>query len=55
MAAEICGFNPEVYGTSDKPEGVFARAGDPAKLKSLGFEPRIDFRSGVEAALKYYQ
>ncbi len=55
MAAESCGFDPEVYGASAKPEGVFARAGDPARLKKLGFEPRIDFRSGVETALKYYQ
>jgi len=55
MAAKICGFDPEIYGTSDKPEGVFARAGNPTKLKSLGFESRIDFRSGIEAALKYYQ
>lgn len=55
MAAEICGFSPEVRGTSDKPEGVFARAGDPAKLKQLGFESTIDFRSGVERALKRFQ
>jgi GDP-L-fucose synthase len=55
MAANLCGFDPEIYGTSDKPEGVFARAGDPSKLKSLGFEPRIGFKSGIKAALKYYQ
>jgi len=55
LAAEICGFSPEVRGTSDKPEGVFARAGDPAKLKQLGFTHAIGFRSGVERALKRFQ
>jgi GDP-L-fucose synthase len=54
MAAEACGFAPEVTGTSDKPEGVFARAGDPSKLKQHGFEYVIDLRSGVEKAIKYY-
>lgn len=55
IAAEVCGFNPEVRGTSDKPEGVFARAGDPTRLKQLGFEHKIDFRSGVEGGIKYYE
>lgn len=55
LAADICGFKPQVLGTSDKPEGVFARAGNPAKLKQLGFEYRLDFRSGIERALKRYQ
>ena len=54
MAAELCGFSPEVKGTSDKPEGVFARAGSPARLNQLGFRHSIDFRQGVERALKYY-
>jgi GDP-L-fucose synthase len=54
IAAELCGFRPEVKGTSDKPEGVFARAGDPAKLNRLGFKHTIDFRSGVERALQLY-
>jgi GDP-L-fucose synthase len=55
IAAELCGFSPEVRGTSDKPEGVFARAGDPAKLNRLGFKYTIDFRRGVERALKRFQ
>jgi GDP-L-fucose synthase len=55
IAADICGFYPEVRGTSDKPEGVFARAGDPTKLNRLGFRYTIDFRSGIERALKRFQ
>jgi len=54
LAAEICGFYPEVRGTSDKPEGVFARAGDPTKLKKLGFEPTISLRRGIERGLEWF-
>ncbi len=54
LAAEVCGFSPEIRGTSDKPEGVFARAGDPAKQAELGFKYKIDFRSGIERAIERY-
>jgi GDP-L-fucose synthase len=55
VAANICGYNPEVKGTSDKPEGVFARAGDPAKQKKFGFEYSIPFKDGISRALKFLQ
>ncbi|OGC24919.1 hypothetical protein A2291_02140 [candidate division WOR-1 bacterium RIFOXYB2_FULL_42_35] len=54
IVAEIYGFSPDVRGASDKPEGVFARAGDPTKLHRLGFKHKISFRQGIERALKYY-
>lgn len=54
MAAAACGYSPEVVGTSDKPEGVFARGGDTSKQKSLGFSYTIDFQRGVEQAVKYF-
>jgi nucleoside-diphosphate-sugar epimerase len=54
LAAELAGFKPEVTGTSDKPEGVFARAGDTTLQKKLGFVAATDFRTGIANALKYY-
>lgn len=54
MAANLCGYDPEVSGASDKPEGVFARGGDVTKQHSLGFKYSIDFKSGVARALEYY-
>ena len=54
MAADSCGFQPEIRGTSDKPEGVFARAGDTTVQRQLGFEHTISFRDGIERALNYY-
>jgi nucleoside-diphosphate-sugar epimerase len=43
--------NVNVIGTSDKPEGVFARGGDTLKQKELGFEHNINFREGIKEAL----
>jgi GDP-L-fucose synthase len=54
LAAELCGFKPKIKGTSDKPEGVFARGGDTALQRELGFTPSIPFRDGIARALKYY-
>ncbi|MEM1043693.1 MAG: NAD-dependent epimerase/dehydratase family protein [Bacteroidota bacterium] len=55
MAAETCGYAPEVVGLSDKPSGVFARGGDTAKQRALGFEAETDFRTGIERAIAYYE
>jgi len=54
-AAELCGFSPEVKGTSDKPEGVFARGGDTARQQKLGFSHGVDFKKGIARALAYYE
>jgi nucleoside-diphosphate-sugar epimerase len=55
MASNICGYSPEISGTSDKPEGVFARAGNTEKQKSLGFTYSIDFKSGIKRAVEYLE
>ena len=54
LAAELAGYHPEVHGMSDKPEGVFARGGDPTKLHELGFTHTIALRTGIRSALDYY-
>jgi nucleoside-diphosphate-sugar epimerase len=45
----------KVIGTSDKPEGVFARGGERSKQKELGFEFKIDFREGIKNSLNYFK
>jgi len=55
MAAEECGYEPEVIGLSDKPSGVFARAGDTEKQAAYGFQWSTKFREGINKALKLYQ
>lgn len=53
IAAEACGYQPEVVGTSDKPEGVFARGGDVTKQQNYGFRYAIPFKDGVRRAIDY--
>lgn len=54
IAADLLGFKPEVVGTSNTPEGVFARGGDVELQKKLGFRYSRSFRQGIEQALQYY-
>ncbi|NOU35174.1 MAG: NAD-dependent epimerase/dehydratase family protein [Kiritimatiellaceae bacterium] len=54
IAAELCGFKPRIKGTSDKPEGVFARGGDTTRQRSFGFTHTVSFREGIAKALAYY-
>lgn len=54
LAAEIVGYKPDIRGTSDKPEGVFARGGDTQKQKQFGFTHTITFKEGIERAIKLY-
>ncbi len=53
IASGICGYTPEIKGTSDKPEGVFARGGDTAKQKAMGFEYTIPLKDGIKKAIDY--
>ena len=55
IAADILEFQPEVKGTSNTPEGVFARGGDTALQKKLGFHHSLSFRDGISRALHYFE
>lgn len=55
MACGVLGYQPEVLGTSEKPSGVHARGGDTSLQKKLGFNYKINFKTGIENALKYYE
>lgn len=55
LAAKIHGYEPDVIGLSTKPEGVFARGGDTAKQRSLGFKHATPFADGISKGLAYFQ
>lgn len=55
IAAEECGYEPEVVGLSDKPAGVFARGGCTKKQSEYGFCSSVDFREGIQKAIKYFE
>ena len=54
-AANEVGFDPEIIGMSQKPEGVFARAGDTIKQRQMGFVPEISLQQGVARCINYFQ
>ncbi len=54
-AADVLGFQPEVKGTSNTPEGVFARGGDTTLQQELGFLHDLSFRDGIKRALDYFE
>jgi GDP-L-fucose synthase len=54
VTAEMCGYYPEIKGMTDQPTGVFARGGDTSKQKQLGFQYKIDFKTGIKRALEYF-
>ena len=53
IAAHAAGYDPKVVGTSDKPEGVFARVGDTTLQEKLGLKPTITFEEGVARGVDY--
>lgn len=53
-AAHLLGYTPQVLGMSEEPTGVFARGGDTTRQRALGFTHSIDFRTGIDRALRYY-
>lgn len=55
LAKMICneiGYDPEITGTSSKPEGVFARGGSTELQNKLGFYYEIELIDGVKRAVK---
>lgn len=55
LAAEVCGYHPDVQGMSDMPTGVFARGGDTKKQQEFGFVHTISFKEGVSRAIEHFE
>jgi GDP-L-fucose synthase len=53
LAAEIVGYDAVVEPIEGEPEGVFARGGDTAKQRRLGFEPSITLRDGIARSIAH--
>ena len=53
QACNILGYNPDVEGVSNKPEGVFARGGDTTKQKNFGFYSKVILEDGIKKTFNY--
>lgn len=55
MAANLRGYNSEVVGMSNKPEGVFARVGAIEEQTRLGFSAKITLEEGTRRMFEYLE
>ena len=51
---EIVGFSGEIKWDTSKPDGTPRKLMDSSKLLNLGWKPKIDLKSGLQATYKYY-
>ena len=54
MIAEIVGFEGQIQWDSSKPDGTPRKLLDTTKINSLGWEPSISLRDGIESTYRWY-
>ena len=52
--AEIIGFNGDIEWDISKPDGVKSKVLDISKIKSLGWEPKINLNTGLKKVIIEY-
>ena len=55
LISEITEFDGEIIWDENKPDGTPRKLMDSSKLFSLGWEPKIDLKSGLQATYQYYK
>ena len=53
--ADIVGFSGEILWDTTKPNGTPRKVLNVNKIKSLGWEPKINLREGIESTYKWYK
>ena len=52
--AEVVGYEGDIVWDTSKPNGTPRKVMNVDKMKSLGWEPKIKLRDGIESAYKWY-
>lgn len=55
IISDVVGFNGEIRWDTTKPNGTPRKVLNVDKIKSLGWEPKIDLRGGIEKTYKWYK
>lgn len=55
MIMEVVGFDGDLLFNSDKPDSAMDRLMDCAKINSLGWEPKISLKKGIEMMYDWYR
>jgi GDP-L-fucose synthase len=51
---DIIGFTGKIEWDKTKPDGTARKLLDVSKLRSLGWQPKIDLKKGIELTYKWY-
>jgi GDP-L-fucose synthase len=54
MISQIIGFEGQIQWDSSKPDGTPRKLLDTTKINSLGWEPSISLRDGIESTYRWY-
>lgn len=54
FVADLAGFTGKIEWDSSKPDGTPRKVLDVSKVKSLGWQPRISLRDGINSTIKWY-
>jgi GDP-L-fucose synthase len=54
LIAEIVGFNGQILWDHTKPDGTPRKVLNTTKINSLGWEPTISLRDGIESTYRWY-
>jgi GDP-L-fucose synthase len=54
MIGEVVGFSGSLRFDSSKPDGTPRKLLDVSRLKALGWEPRVDLRTGIRATYDWF-
>jgi GDP-L-fucose synthase len=55
LIKDVTGFSGELVFDTSKPDGTPRKLMDNSKLTSLGFQPKIDLKAGIEQVYSLYQ
>ncbi len=54
LAAEVVGFKGSLTFDTSKPDGTMRKVMDVSKIRNMGWEPKVDLRSGISLAYEEY-
>jgi GDP-L-fucose synthase len=54
LIAEVVGFQGTLKFNRDRPDGTPRKCTDDSRLRALGWEPRVDLRSGLQQTYAWY-
>ena len=55
MIAKLVGWNGSFSFNKDMPDGTMLKKLDTTKINKLGWQPKIDIKTGIKETIKEYE